>query len=469
MFLVQMNYSNILIKELLSEDNLNFLLENILSIFRIGSKGIPKCKIVVKNFLESYLGNISRFPENNQELIDAIDFLNKKCVDDFEKYLSKKYPNKNIWRNDKKQEIEVVTVITEEEKNELLRKYNMKTSPILPAPQLIQLFSILLNNKKQITIDEILTEEQAKALMNPKETNTIDLSNITIDKLPEIEKMLKEIIKKKNEFLQQNNKEMVEKLDSQKDEIINSIQNFKKKLEMQEKESEEKVKSLNVSIKSENNIDILDLNFDPSSDFNDLKNIEIEFKTDNRITDITLLSYSIPFNKNNVTRLNNRFTFYFNDQTTRIFIPPGKYEINTLLEYIKSQANFLDFHVSENNLITIKNNLGISFNLIIEENTIFNILGFTDQEINYREQSFYSASNQFNLNANEKVYFNISGSPYDPIEMEFDKSIVANKSLKKSNKGFLMKKMILEFRNSLNEYYDFISPFQMCFQITYME
>lgn len=530
-----MNYQNILKLQLLSPNNINFLVNTILTNFKISQKAINKCTNIVTNNLNKYLDNISRYPENDDELIEAINFLNKKCFEEFIDYLSTKYPNKNLLRNDysnlinsppeSKIPVENIIILSEEEKNNLLKTYEKKEVKKNPSedflsyltnPQILQMFSMMINNmnskkdipkeNKQYVIDDILDEDQVKALLNktnkpeisipiespkpdvlktapkievpkieaPKSESTdlINLSELTIEKLPLVEKKLKSLVQQKNEFLQQDNKEMVEKIDKEKELIISSVQNFKKDLEKKAKESEDKINSISISKRFDataKNVEILDLKFDPTNDYNDLKNIVIGFKTDQKITDITLVDYYLPFNANNVTRFNNKFTVYFNNRVNRIMIPPGKYEIVTLLDYIKNQANYLDFTVNENKIITIKNNLNLKFDLMIANDTIFHLLGFTEKLDNYKEKLFYSASKQYDVHSNEKVYFNISGTAMDPIEMEFDKDIPLNKSLKRAKNGVLMKQMVLNFNNILGQYYDFILPFKMCFKISYLE
>ena len=94
-----MDYKNILYSQLLSQTNINFLVNTILSNFKISNKAINKCVNIITNNLVKYLENIDRYPENNDELIEAINFLNKKCFEDFTTYLSTKYPNINLLRS----------------------------------------------------------------------------------------------------------------------------------------------------------------------------------------------------------------------------------------------------------------------------------------------------------------------------------------------------------------------------------
>src|SRR5579872_2777599 len=90
---------NILKSQLLSKSNIDYLLNLILSNFRLSPKAVSKCTHIIESNFNRYLNNLERFPSNNSELIDAIKFLNKKCFDDFTVYLTNKHPNTNLYRN----------------------------------------------------------------------------------------------------------------------------------------------------------------------------------------------------------------------------------------------------------------------------------------------------------------------------------------------------------------------------------
>src|SRR5271154_975704 len=95
-----MDYKIILRSKLLSKINIDFLVNIIVSNFKISQKATPKCiNIIVENF-NKYLNNLERYPENDNELIAAIQYLNNKCYDDFVTYLHNKYPNMSLLRNE---------------------------------------------------------------------------------------------------------------------------------------------------------------------------------------------------------------------------------------------------------------------------------------------------------------------------------------------------------------------------------
>lgn len=531
-----MDYQHILRAHLLSKSNIDFLVSTILSHFKISPKAVTKCVNIITNNFVRDLNNLDRYPQNDTELMEAINFLNQKCYNDFRQYLSKKYPDKNLIRNFSSPDsmggsnttYEEVVIITEEEKNRLLKEYQKPENNVnvflqyLTDPLILQMFASMINqcnsqqtSKKniatnQIIIDKIFDINQLNVLLSetygknkapdlsteqndtnenlieekdslqmkeikqepPKEQsdeNLIDLINLKKEDLPNIEKRIKELVQQKNKYIAEKNNVMIARLEEEKEKIINAVKEYKKKLEKEAKENETKINGMIMSKRrsDEENVEFLDLQFDPTNDFNDLKNIVIGFKTDNKISEIILVDYYVPFNPHNVTRFNNKFMVYLNNKMNRIIIPPGKYEIDLLLNYIKNQANFLEFSISEDKIITIKNTMNIKFDLMTDNDTIFPLLGFTERQDNYKDKLSYSGSQPYNINCNEKVIFTLSGSTIDPLELEFDKTIAMNKTLKKSRSGFHMKQMVLSFANSMGQCYDFIQPFKMCFKIIY--
>ncbi len=74
--------------QLLSDININFLIEKILENFKISQKAVEKCRTIIVKNLTQDLSNLNRFPENTDEMIEAINFLTKKSFDDFVTYLN---------------------------------------------------------------------------------------------------------------------------------------------------------------------------------------------------------------------------------------------------------------------------------------------------------------------------------------------------------------------------------------------
>ena len=521
-----MDYKNALKLQLLSKSNVDFLVNTILNHFKVSNKAINKCINIITNNLSRYLDNIEIFPKNNEELIQAIHFLNKKCFDDFTIYLSTKYPNINLFRgninqstfiqdtSDNKQEndnnMEEIIILSEDEKNKLLKQYNIVPQigenflSYLTDPMVLQLFNMMIgqtNNVKEpeIIFDDILTKEDVQQLLSISKNNdnklgsddndkkiepdtndknsedeiTIDLANLTTDALHIILKRIEEIAELKNNYLSQNNLQMVQDLDDEKMELINAVKEYKEKLANESTENQDKIQTLTMTYNNNRpnddpKVDYLDLKIDPTNDYTDLKNILIKFKSDKKIVDITLVDYYLPLNGNNVTRFNNIFQIYTNNRLERILIPPNKYDINVLLAYLQNQLSYLEFNINDKKLITIQNTLGMKFDLVIGSDTIFQLLGFSGSASIYKDKLFYTASDPYDVESNQTILFNLSGTQMEPIELEFNKQITINKSLlRKSRSGIAMKQMVLSYKDRVGHFYDFIMPIKMCFKITY--
>lgn len=536
------DYKSILRYYLLSKKNVDFIVNKLMTNFKISYSAISKCTKIVIDNLTNYLENIDRFPENNEELIDAINFLNKKCYEDFFLYLTKKYPNTEILRYpngsfdiplsltqddaNTKEEYEEIIILNEKEKNALIDKFQLCNGgnnrnvfcdflSFLSNPDIFTIVCNMIsktNTNEIVIIDEILDHDQVQKMLSyyknnnislksgidennkdnkisqkesirdvcPLEdkiegqnnitkkkdiesqdlkTSKIDLANLNNEMLPLIKERIDELLILKNKFQKENDFEMVNKIDNEKKEIMDAIIKYKEKMENPSGNRFEK----------EKNTEYLDLRIDPTKDYNDLKNITIEFKSDNRVKEIFLIDYYIPANCNNITRFNNQFNVYFDGNLYRIIVPPGKYDIITLLDYLKNQVNFLDFQVDEGNLVTIKSTSDTNFDLITDGDTIFPVLGFVDRTDNYKGKTIYTSKTMYDLDCNEKVFFSLSGTTIDPFPLEFDKHISVNKCLKKSSAGIAMKRLVLKFTNRLNQYYDLMVPFNICLKIVYCE
>ncbi|AGF85271.1 low complexity protein [Moumouvirus goulette] len=110
----------------------------------------------------------------------------------------------------------------------------------------------------------------------------------------------------------------------------------------------------------------------------------------------------------------------------------------------------------------------MEFDLLCDkvEETILPILGFRDKIDKYKQNTSYTGSVSYNLDI-DKIYFSLSGTSMEPIEIEPDKEISLNKIVKKSRIGLMLKHLILNFKNDLDQYYDFDKKFKICLKITY--
>jgi hypothetical protein len=248
---------------------------------------------------------------------------------------------------------------------------------------------------------------------------------------------------------------------------------YKKRTSQIAKDSKNKLSSVTINTSdrfgdnSDPSTEYLDLEIDPTNDYRDLKNILIKIKSDNKINEITLIDYYLPFNSNNITRFNNIFTVYMSDRTYRADIPPGLYSIQTLLSFIKGQINFLEFNISPDNIITITNTIGTKFDLQTGPDTVFPLLGFQHRSDSYVDKVAFIASVKYNIEANKKALFSLSGTSMKPMEMEFDQKIASDTILKKVRSGFNIRQLSLRFADELDYCYDFVMPLSICVRIVY--
>ena len=283
---------------------------------------------------------------------------------------------------------------------------------------------------------------------------------------------IKQLKNDKIKYNAEKNTKMIKKIEKEQTMIADAIKAHKIKIKEEAIENERKAKHISYTKDPEkDNSSILNLLFDPSNDYNDLKNIVIGFNSDDKISEISLVSYYFPFNPNNITRFNNKFTVYFNNKINKITIQPSNYDINLLLDAIKNQANFLDFSISPNKIITVKNTMSMKFDLMIDNDTIFPLLGFLGKADSYKDKLFYEASQPYDLEINQNILFSLKGTTKDPVSLEFDKEITLQKPLilKKIPRGTSMKEIQLKLTNTIGQCYDFVAPFKMCFSITYIK
>uniref|UniRef100_A0A6C0LQR1 Uncharacterized protein n=1 Tax=viral metagenome TaxID=1070528 RepID=A0A6C0LQR1_9ZZZZ len=560
-----MNYQSILKEYLLSQTNIDYIINLMLSKFKISQKAIPKCINIISNNFIKYLNEIDRFPKNNEELSIALQFLNKKCMDDFTNYLINRYPNRSLNRNEDIQQnnsklSDQFSILSIEDTEKILNQHGMSLNQfrmtnkqtslqsnleyLISNPNILQMFNLCINQinppKHNFIIDAILDKKQVEELLNNnseddkhdqiKVTNNyssnvsilknnktvqmeasiseeknnilstikdnesiqekenkkiptesiIDVENFEIDftkkitkqQLPLAQKKINELLESKNNYISINNLEMIDIIDDQIKSIIQNIKKMKNEFEIQEQESKENLrdalqKSYRRSV-DDDNVEFLDLEMNPTNDYNDQKNIMVQFEQNRKMLEIAIIDYYLPHNSFNVNRFNNKFSVYFNGKTIRFQIPPADYDINSLINYIKSNATFLDFNISDDKIITITNNLNVNFDLMITmDDNIFKMLGFNDKSNTYRDKKSYVANREYNLSCNDKVFFSLSGTSIEPVLMEFDKKIEVNKILRKSKSGFNIRRLFLVFKNDNDQYYDFIMPFKICLKLTY--
>lgn len=484
-----MDYKNILEINLLSDNNINFLTNYFYSKFKITKSAMEKCRNIIINNFKLYLKNIQKYPENNDQVIEAIEYLNNTCLNDFEKYLIKKYGSNDIYRYIPNQEI---IIISETEKNNLINKENTMQVD-LTDPLLLEMLTLYanqnINHKKKIycQFDSIIDENELQRLLSKNNNKSnmnvspclsrkkydikksidefkkeIDINNLDNESLLKIELWIKELLNKRKDYT--NDLDSIALIDEEKKRVIEAIANHKKKItEIINK------KTIMEDVKKLDNNEILNLEFDPSHDYNDLRDITINITEDRKIKMISLIKYYVPLNENTINRFNNQFIIYYENKVNKIIIPPGKYDIESLIEFIKNEASYLDIILDQNTKLitfTAKTN----FELLTEGDTIFTQLGFTQKANTYKDENTYTANEPYNLEANKNIMFNLMGSTCDPVKLIANIDYTPNEPiiLRKMTRALNIKKIKLNLTNSLNQCYDFDSVFRLCIQIEYV-
>jgi len=546
-----MDYKKILIDMLMSDSNINHMVNMVLNNYKINKKVSDKCANFIKTKLKYYSNNIDRYPENKIELTQALSYLNKKCYEDFEKYLTEKYPNQNLKRehltnipqqqsqtvkhevindnNKTTNEYPGMIIIDEDEAKELIKKssknrINEDFLQYLANPAVIQsLCSILshinhLSQIKNIKIDEILTEEQVKKILDnesKKSTdknsvkvvkqnaeilpivpikeniddsitedvkeiddiyanktkkednkNTItfsgDISIIDNDMLIKIKDHIEHLIFMKNDCSNANNSELLQKIENEQKRLINVISEHKNKMVKTIEETQKKIETMKIESSNDDEYENLHIEIDPLNNYEDMKKIIIKLNNNDnkRLSEIILVSYHIHSNEDNITRFNNTFVINHNDNIEKYFIPTGNYDLDTLLRIIENKVMYLKF--SEfNGKIKVVNKYDLPFDLDISNDSIFSILGFVGNASKYKGEKEYTASRTYALDSNKKATLSI-GMSTDPIELQFDEKVEVNKVIKKfKGNGVSCNQIRLSFLNSIEQYYDFNKPIEI--------
>lgn len=302
----------------------------------------------------------------------------------------------------------------------------------------------------------------------------IDLDNLNSKSLQLLGERVKELLKLKKEYTKKNNTEKLAEIQEEIDEIDKAIKNSKEKNKKIDDELSDKLNTyISNSKKISDNTEELNLKFDPRINYRDLEKILIGVKQERNIQEISLTSYKIPFNPNNINRFNNVFVATINGKTFNIIIPVGKYDINELLNFISDRINVLEFSVDKKTkLITVSNKMGSKFELHINfRNNIFSLLGFVDNASSYKEETHYKSCRPYNTSANKKIFVNLGSSNKDPVQLKFDEKIKPENPivLKKTSSGIIMKEIIIKLTDEIGNYYDILDIFDMCLQITYCD
>lgn len=571
---IQMDYKQVLHDNLFSQINVDFLIQTIMTNFKLKQNAIRKSVSIVISYLESYMPRIDPYPRNSTEVIEAIQYLNKRCIDDFAAYLLTKFPGEDIYRpkvtaaptpradvstptpqtaHQQPATTEVI-ILDHTQISELLLSYSEpratpEPEPILESmpkpdpfsdPIVLQMINLLASQAptssaeplyqcqspihSNIVIDQVLDANQLAALLAqstkpapaptpmpahvvspqvsapvvsqqvsapvvspqvsapvvspqvsaPLPELVIDLANLNSETVLALDIKLKQLLDLKDICLAEGNMDRATEIDGEKTDIINAIVEYRQRIIKQRASRPEPTTKTahtwQAGSNTDSTYDDLNLELDPTQDHNDLRNITVGLKLDRSITEIVLMGYRVPFNAHNVTRFNNRFPVYFNGRINRVSVPTGTYTIELLMGAITSQASFLDLTVDGKGFVTVRNTLNLPFDLMIEDGTLYQVLGFTERSDEYKGELTYRGAQPFDLNANRVLTLGMLGSSKDPINLEFDADVTLEEPavLKRVARGFTQKQITLNLKDKHEQLYDFVQPFQLHIRINYL-
>ena len=70
MLCIMSNHKNILKTQLLSQANIDFIVNTIRREIILSDKSLSKCSNIITGYLSKYIDNVDKYPQNNDELLD---------------------------------------------------------------------------------------------------------------------------------------------------------------------------------------------------------------------------------------------------------------------------------------------------------------------------------------------------------------------------------------------------------------
>ena len=235
-----------------------------------------------------------------------------------------------------------------------------------------------------------------------------------------IEKLNSEIIKLKEEnfkLLQQKpNMEEYNSLDEAKKQIAEEFNKLNEKhtivesnmqilmqKEMQVLKKEEEINQIITNYNNILNISTYQVTIDTRflDNHSESYRYQLEEPID-RVTQLELISYNVPFTKYNINKYNNSLKYKIegDDDDYEIKLEEGVYDIDLLLENLNNLCDSIIFENDFKQYITIKHSEETNFDLI-PTNLLTSVLGFTEKT--YKESNTYKADKIFELR-NDNLY-----------------------------------------------------------------
>lgn len=255
----QKDYKNDLINYLLSENNIQKLIDLIIKNTTIKPQAVSGCRKKITAIITDGINNLMYYPQSDAQMIEIVKIFNDQCYNNFCVYVMNKYPNKSIYKttfnnglSSKNNTIPVILsenelphrlyndvepnmiIITEDEKNKLLEQYGIVENNIsqmtsdtfleyLTNPTVLQMFQLMIEQLNQynpqndlvnpnIKVDIVLTEEEVYNILQNES-----------DHVEKNEKKIKN--KKRKQILPPKKESKSENSDSQfEEDSINSIE-----------------------------------------------------------------------------------------------------------------------------------------------------------------------------------------------------------------------------------------------------
>lgn len=483
-------------ESLLHIDNINDIVDMLSQRYKLSEKSQKKCRNMIQKNIKHIYNNIDRYPSDMDELNYAVGFINDMAIEEFRDYLRSKYPHIIEKEEAVSNPIKMIRVITEKEKDAIIRqdiKRNHKPEPIRISPillaQLIEYIQVQEKpNKKSdnaITYDKILDADDVSRLLNATITQhnqyrqnectifDVDTEISNSDQLINAERKIGELSTLKQKYEKENDLERMAKCSTAMKTILNNIVAYRKVISQRLKETiSEGSSTAENSICTESpaaeDEGIFDLVIDPRDDYTNLTKINIDLNHDKKVIDIHLLEYQILSNPNNITRFCNTLNIFYDDDIISVEVAPGKYSIQDLLSSIQARLQPIKIYLNEDNLVEMKGEPDVDFELMTDNSPLLSVLGFTDNQEAYQDESIYTANKKYDLDSTS-VSLSLSGSSSDPITLEMDTYVVLQEplELKKVSAPIYMDHIKLNLMNQLNHCYDFMEPINIKLQVNY--
>lgn len=580
-----MSYFGIMKEHLLSQQNVDHLLDKVFSTFKISPNSAPTCAKVIRDLLTSYLPAINNPPNTENDMLSGIGHLNALCFDQFEEYLKQKFPGRDLRLSSEAHRSPVQTqlatqvktqpldrgldemttktssrpmqIIDRSQVKQLLRENNMLKNSIsteflrhMADPEVLTMFLTMVNkvnaykpaeDTKNFT--KIIDAKQLQELLKspatrssgesspaklekikkhkksrkaveqsvkktpkkpirpptPPESSDSDLSssesdlsssdsesdyeedhdiyfpptkkydvrNINSKNLAEIHARIKELSRLRGIYLAREDRETVKTINDEKSELLKVVIALKEQAASQLSSSQAKIDSINKS-DDDSDSEIIDLKIDPMDNKENLLNM-IYALPPRKIKEITLHDYYLPHNPNNITRFNNRFLAKLDGRVSRVQVPEGFYEIDLLLTHLGGSIGYLEFIINKDKTISIKSKCDAPFDILIDDYSFMDMLGFTESSQTYQGSTIYHGNKPYDISVPKKVIFSTNGTDQGPFTLETDQRIHLKEPLvlRKHNRGISIKNLQIILKTPSGRTYDFIMPLQMCFHVSY--